>query len=112
MADLANNLAATLIRESEAAKEARAVLMPTEEHAVRMMWSAFQRLRELGWKETCYAPTGVSFPTVSPGSAGIHIASRWEDWPSKDWMVEDRGDLWPDNPCLFKPLDAEEAANG
>lgn len=88
----------------EAEKARRAELMPTEQDAVRMMCSAFQRLKELGWKETCYGPTNVEVQLIEPGSSGIHRGSRWEPWPEKTWWID--GD-WPSVPCLFKPIGGE-----
>lgn len=96
--------AAVYLAAAEAAQAKRAADMPTEEDAARAMWSAWQRLRELGWRETMYAPTGERVRTISPGSSGIHIGSRHEPWPEKTWWIEDGGDLWPGNPALFKPL--------
>lgn len=88
----------------DAAKAKRAADMPTEEDAVRVMWDAWYRLKELGWRETCYAPTNERVRLIEPGSSGIHIGSRHEPWPSKTWWIESHGDLWPSNCCLFKPL--------
>lgn len=96
-----------LIAAADAAMAKRAADMPTEEDAARAMWSAWQRLKELGWRETCYGPTGQTVRLIEPGSSGIHQGSRHEPWPSKTWWVEDCGDLWPSNPCLFKPLGSE-----
>lgn len=96
--------ASAYLAAAEAAKDKRAADMPTEEDAARAMWSAWQRLRELGWRETMYGPTNERVRTISPGSSGIHIGSRHEPWPEKTWWIEDGGDLWPGNPALFKPL--------
>lgn len=86
----------------EAAKKARADAMPTEQDAARMMWNAFQRLRELGWKEACYAPQDKALKLVEPGSSGIHIGHADGEWPRKSFWVAEAGDLWPSHPCLFK----------
>lgn len=93
-----------VIAAAEAAQAKRAADMPTEEDAARAMWSAWQRLRELGWRETMYGPTNERVRTISPGSSGIHIGSRHDPWPEKTWWIEDGGDLWPGNPALFKPI--------
>lgn len=85
----------------EVAKKRRAELMPTEQDAARMMWEAWYRLKELGWRETCYGPTNVTVQVIEPGSSGIHHASRWAPWPEKTWWID--GD-YPSQPCLFKPL--------
>lgn len=93
--------AEALLAAAEAAKAKRAADMPTEEDAARAMWSAWQRLKELGWRETCYGPTGVTVRLIEPGSSGIHQGQRWKAWPEKTWWID--GDS-PSNPCLFKPL--------
>lgn len=82
----------------------RQALMPTERDAVRMMQSAWTRLKELGWRETCYGPTNTTVQLIEPGSSGIHTGSRWDPWPEKTWWIDDGGDTWPSNPCLFKPV--------
>lgn len=81
----------------------RAELMPTEQDAARAMWSAWQRLKELGWQETCYGPTNVEVHLIEPGSSGIHKGVRFEKWPEKTWWID--GDC-PSTPCLFKPISA------
>lgn len=96
--------AAAILAASDAAKAKRATDMPTEVDAARAMWSAYQRLRELGWRETCYGPTNKTVRLIEPGSSGIHQGSRHNEWPEKTWWIEDIGDLWPSNPCLFKEL--------
>jgi hypothetical protein len=93
-----------LLAAADASKAKRKVDMPTEEDAVRAMWSAYQRLKELGWRETCYAPTNVRVRLVEPGSSGIHVGSRHEPWPEKTWWLEDSSDLWPSCPYLYKEL--------
>ena len=98
--------AEAIFAAADAEKAKRALDMPTEEDAARAMCRAHQRLKELGWRETCYGPTGATVRLIEPGSSGIHRGSRHEPWPSKTWWIQDDGDLWPSNPCLFKPLDA------
>ena len=95
--------AKAILAACDAAKARRAADMPTEEDAARVMWSAYQRLRELGWRETCYGPTNETVLVIEPGSSGIHQGVRWNDWPEKTWWID--GD-WPSTPCLFKPLSA------
>jgi hypothetical protein len=85
-----------------AEKARRAELMPTEEDAARMMCSAHHRLKELGWRETCYGPTNQTVRLIESGSSGIHQGIRWNEWPEKTWWID--GDA-PSNPCLFKALE-------
>lgn len=94
-------------KRAEDAKAKRAADMPTEDDAVRAMWEAYKRLRELGWKETMYCSSEAlgSQRLIEPGSAGIHVGHYQGEWPTGSWWVEDRGDLWPSRPCLAKRLD-------
>ena len=95
-----------IIAAAEAQQAKRAADMPTEEDAARAMSQAFLRLKELGWRETCYAKTDETVRLIEAGSGGIHVGSRWHDWPCKDWWIEDAGDLWPSMPILWKALHA------
>lgn len=87
----------------EAARAKRAADMPDEQAALRVMCDAYQRLKELGWREAMYCPKdGTSFKLIEPGSSGIHDGSYWGEWPNGGWHIADDGDLWPSHPCLFK----------
>lgn len=86
----------------EAETKRRTELMPTEQDAARMLFSAWARLKELGWRETMYGPTNQTVQLIEPGSSGIHKGQRWADWPEKTWWID--GDS-PSNPCLFKALE-------
>jgi hypothetical protein len=92
----------------EAKRKARAEAMPTEEDAVRAMWSAYQRLRELGWKEIMYMSSEKhgTVRLIEPGSSGIHEGHYMGEWPKGDWWLHEGGDLWPSRPCLAKPKSA------
>jgi hypothetical protein len=88
---------------AEAEQQARAKDMPTEEDAVRAMCRAYQRLRELGWKETMYRSSerfGMQ-RIIEPGSSGIHEGRYDGEWPDGSWWLYD-GDVWPSQPCLAK----------
>lgn len=97
-----------LIAAADAQQKARAEAMPTEQDAVRAMSNAFQRLRELGWKEACYAPTGTALKLIEPGSSGIHDGHAEGEWPDKSFWISADCDLWPSRPCLFKPNDGRD----
>lgn len=94
--------ATKIMASIEEAKREREELMPTEQDAAQMMWSAWYRLKELGWRETCYGPTNQMVKLIEPGSSGIHEGIRWNEWPEKTWWID--GD-YPSTPCLFKPKD-------
>lgn len=93
-----------------ARQEKRATDMPTEESAISVLFEAYQRLRELGWKEAIYCPKdGTPFMVIEPGSTGIFRAHYSGEWPKGTWWAEDGGDLWPSRPCLFKLYPEDQA---
>lgn len=64
-----------ILARVEAAKQRRAEQMPTEEAAVKALWDAWYRLKELGWKDAHYAPPRTEpYLVVEAGSSGIHRA--------------------------------------
>lgn len=92
-----------IMAAADAAQQRRTELMPTEQDAAAMLFQAWYRLKELGWRETCYGPTNETVQLIEPGSSGIHQGQRWNPWPEKTWWIDGGA---PSNPCLFKPLDA------
>ena len=98
---LRKNEADAIMASIKEAKKRRAELMPTEKDAVRLMCDAYQRLEELGWRNTCYGPTNQTVLLIEPGSSGIHKGCRWKEWPEKTWWIDNDS---PSTPCLFKPI--------
>jgi hypothetical protein len=93
-----------LLRLANLSRDKRAELMPDEESALRLMFEAYQRLKELGWKEIDYCPKdGSVFRSISAGSTGIHPAQYEGKWPDGHWWLHEAGDLWPGRPILWKP---------
>lgn len=92
-----------LLRQIDAERDARAALMPTEGEALAVMFSAYQRLKELGWSEAIYCPKdGSVFDAIEAGSTGIHPCSYNGEWPKGTWWVHEEGDLWPSRPILWR----------
>lgn len=97
-----------IIARLDAAKTKRAADMPTEQDAIRAMFTAWQRLRELGWADGRSMPTtGERFAGIRCGSTGIHsmTAERGEGpFASTTWTTYD-GDIWPSSvpPVLYRP---------
>jgi hypothetical protein len=95
--------AEAMIASAEAARDKREATMPTEAAAISQMFQAYQRLRELGWREAIYCPKdGTEFSVIEPGSTGIHRCTYSGDWPNGSWWIHD-GDTWPARPCLWRP---------
>lgn len=89
--------------ETEADDKARATAMPTECDAIRVMFSAWQRLKELGWNDACYCPKdGSEFSTIEVGSTGIHCTRYIGEWASGHFETYD-GDIWISHPILWRP---------
>lgn len=88
-----------MIAAIEAKKLERATAMPSDEDALRVMFSAWERLKELGWREAMYAPRdGRVLELIEAGSTGIHRGHKDE----KFTWIHDAGDLWPSHPILFR----------
>jgi hypothetical protein len=84
----------------EDARKRREKSLPTEQHCLRAIHDAYQRLKELGWNDMVYAPKDEKVETISVGSTGIHPAT-WMDGASAGlWWIHDGGDLWPGSPVM------------
>lgn len=100
------------------AKRRRAELMPTEQDAARLMWEAYHRLEELGWRNATYCPRdGRTLLFIEAGSAGIdegHCDDQDTAHRRPTVWLHDGGDLWPSQPVLFRspPNDRGEAGPG
>jgi hypothetical protein len=97
-------------KQAEQAKAKRALDMPDVQSAINAMWSAHQRLQELGWREAIYCPKdGSEFEVIEPGSTGIHKAYYQGEWPNGSWNVLADGDVWPSHPILFRLYPEDQA---
>ena len=95
---------------AEKAKKDREARMPDEMTAVRAFFDAWQRLKELGWREAIYCPKdGSSFQMIEPGSTGIHDGSYYGEWPNGSWQAHDEHDIYPSHPALFKLYPEDQA---
>ena len=90
-------------KQACAERERRAETMPDERAAINAMWEAWQRLKELGWKEAIYCPKdGTVFDAIEPVSTGIQSCYYDGEWPDGHWWAMDTNDLWPSRPILFR----------
>lgn len=97
--------AETLLAEIEEADRRRAEMMPDEQSALRMMFEAWQRLKELGWSEAIYCPKdGSEFDAIEAGSTGVHRCHYEGEWPDGTWWIADHGELWPSHPILYRKV--------
>lgn len=100
--------AEAIMASIEDAKKRRAELMPTEADAARLMWEAYYRLKELGWRESTYCPRdGRTLKFIEAGSSGIHEGHCDDEdtghRPPNVWL-HDHGDLCPSRPVLYREL--------
>lgn len=97
----------------EAAEKARAdreARMPDQQSAIEAMFSAWQRLEELGWRDAIYCPKdGTHFQVIEAGSTGIHDCNYQGKWASGSFWLYGDGDVWPSRPILFKLYPEEQA---
>lgn len=102
-----------IVAAADAARQKRAHDMPTEQDALKSMFSAWQRLCELGFRSIDYCPRdGTPFEAIEAGSTGIFHAHYSGVWPDGHWWVEDGGDIWPSRPIMFRPLPASKSDGG
>lgn len=107
---LSEEQASALWERLERRQAERAAKLPDEQAALGAMFEAYDRLRELGWRDIIYCPKdGSSFDVIEPGSTGIFRCHYVGEWPDGQWYAEDGGDLWPSSPILFR-LDPEAEA--
>jgi hypothetical protein len=89
-------LAEALLTAANQARDERARQMPDEAAALRVLHSAYTRLKELGWRVAIYAPVDKPLLVIEAGSIGIHRGYR--DSERCFWV----DDAWPSSPILFK----------
>lgn len=92
-----------ILEQAKAEQAKRAADMPTEAEALSVLFQAYQRLRELGWRNAIYCPKdGSTFDAIEAGSTGIHRCTYEGEWPNGRWWIYEGGDIWPASPILFK----------
>lgn len=97
-----------LLADVDAAKARRAESIPTEKDAIRVMFDAWQRLKELGWRDGQSMPaTGERYAGIQCGSTGIHAytAERYDGPFAHPMYYVYDGDLWCSRipPVMFRP---------
>lgn len=70
-----------------------------EQDLLIALFSAYDKLRCLGWREAFHAPQPVKLWVIEPGSTGVHEGYR--DGHTF-WVQHDNTDTYPSNPVLFK----------
>jgi len=104
--------AESLWQQAQEAAAQRAAEMPDEATALTTLNRAYQRLKELGWREAIYSPKAndaAPFLVIEPGCSTPQECTCLGDWPTGSWFVSDGDDLWPSHPILFKLRPDDEA---
>lgn len=97
----------------ERERENRAARMPNEQAAIRALFDAWQRLKELGWNDGRYCPKdGTHFRVIELGSTGIFDCVCGGEWPDRTWTTFDGLDAYPSSraPAMFRLYPEDEAA--
>ncbi|ARQ01862.1 hypothetical protein CAK95_24280 [Pseudorhodoplanes sinuspersici] len=103
---LSAETAKELLDAAKAAQADRAKRMPDDHSALKAMFDAWQRLKELGWRDGDHAPKdGTTFESIEIGSTGIFDCS----YSLCGFWVADGGDMWPSHPILFRLKPEDEA---
>ena len=98
-----------ILARADAAKRERAELMPDEWSALEVLFAAYKRLQELGFREAMYCPKdGSIFDAIEAGSTGIHPCNYRGTWSDGNFWIHEDGDLWPSRPILFRPRESSE----
>lgn len=95
---------------ADAAKQKRTNEMPDAPSAIRAMFEAWQRLKELGWREAQYCPKdGSAFEVIEAGSTGIFECRYSGEWPDGHYLIAAHGDIYPSRPILFRLYPEDQA---
>jgi len=79
--------------------------MPDEASAITVLFEAYTRLTELGFKEAIYCPKdGTLFEVIEAGSTGIFKCHYEGKWPDGSYWIHNAGDLLPSNPILYRDI--------
>lgn len=98
-----------ILAACETHRKKREALMPDEKSALHMMFDAYDRLRDFGWREAIYCPKdGSHFQVIEAGSTGIFDAYYDGEWPTGSWWVCEDGDMSPSRPVLFRLYPEDE----
>lgn len=97
----------------EREREDRNARMPNEQAAIRALFNAWQRLKELGWNDGRHCPRdGTHFRVIELGSTGIFDCVCDGEWPNCTWTTFDGLDAYPSSqaPTMFRLYPDDEDA--
>ncbi len=92
-----------IIARAKASEEKRKELMPDEDSAIQMLFDAYTRLKDFGWRDAIYCPKdGSRFKVLEAGSTGKHDCIYEGEWPNGRWWIVEDGDMCPTRPIMYK----------
>lgn len=92
-----------IMRQVEAADARRKELMPDEQAARHMLFDAWLRLKDFGWKEAMYCPKdGRMFEVIEAGSTGVFKCEYNGEWPTGSYWIHSDNDLSPSRPVMYR----------
>lgn len=101
-----------LLKAADEQRAKRSADMPTEQDAVKALWSAQQRLKELGWSEPrgyqarALREEGVEAMLIEFSSSGIHRGYYHAVNGKDTWWIGPDG--CPSSPCLVRALNTAD----
>jgi hypothetical protein len=82
----------------------RALELPTDQDAIRVLLNAHLRLKELGWDDAIYCPKdGSLFEALEAGRTESGLCQYLGVWPNGRWWMHEVSGLWPSYPILWRP---------
>lgn len=80
------------------------VVSSEEQKVINEMFTAYDKLRQMGWQDGVYAPKdGKLFWSIEAGSTGVFKTQYFD---GVGFFSTDEEDSYPTNPILWKSLDA------
>jgi len=83
-----------MIAASDKRRQERAEHLPTSALCAVAMVQIVERLREIGWKSSDYAPKNRPFKAILIGSTGV-FTCLWLGGATGGFFCEDTNDYWP-----------------
>lgn len=92
-----------ILAEAQIRRRERADHLPTTNHCVVALLQTVERLREIGWRDACYAPKDRSFDAIVMGGSGVHRC-QWLGGTAGGWFIEDTNDWWPAQIVVWREI--------
>ena len=95
-----------IMAQIDAAQLSRQDRYPTVQTCLDEAAQIMQRLKDMGWRDICYAPKdGTYFKAICFGATQPQTCC----YIGKSIFAASGGDWWPETPVLFKPMVVQSA---